>query len=380
MVINPRAIHWLENLIARNYKTQIDLSTLDITSIKSLDLDSNVPNQLIYNITYLVNSGYEYGKTMEDQYGRFPFKDSLSNKLGIHQENLVHELILKLLESQNATLSDIPSKVILSHDIDTLHSGFIYEFYRGLRTLDIPLMMRVLISLMSKKSLWWNLDEILDLLDRYDFKSIFYFIVEQGWSEDHIKNADYEIKDPRIQAFIHKALDKSYEVGLHKSTLDISLEAEKTKLGDYCESNRYHFVHYRIPYLYEALSASSFVTDSSLIYPYNMGFRNSYGLPFEPLNLETGKTYDILEIPFQIMDGMFPNRTAKDSQKATKEVLDFLDKHRYNAVLGILWHNTDLNEVGKKHSLELFKNLLQYIYESKIEVVTPSQVYAEYNG
>lgn len=343
-----------------------------------IDLKARTSTQLFYNIILLINGFEEYHSTKLDAYGRLPFTASFPNNHGILQENIVHRMIVQFLGKYNKTIVEKSSKIIISHDIDTLHSGFIYEFYRGMRTLDIPLIFRVLFAFATKKSLWWNLDEIIELLDKYDFKSIFYFIVENGRSADRIKNADYDISNPRIQEFIKSSINNGFEIGLHKSSLESTLDEEKSKMGNYCSSNRHHYLRYTIPDLYRVLDQSKFKTDCSLAFPYHMGFRNGYGLPFQPLDLNTGETMDILEIPFQIMDRMFDCQNTDDATRSSNEIIDFLDHNRYNAILGILWHNTDMNEVATKYSFEVFKRVLKYLHETDFETTTPSQVYKEY--
>lgn len=382
---NNNAATWLSALVKANYGVKVDFSRYNLLTSRhdtplAINLNSSKPQDLYANIILLINGYVEYSMTAKDQYGRLPYEASFQYKHDILKKNLVQGYIEDLLRSHNTTLEHKKSRIVISHDIDTLHNGYIYELFRGVKEVNANLIFRVLIAYALKRPVWYNIDIILDLLDRYDFKAIFYFITENGWSKDRIKNADYHMKDDKASPVLSAIQGNGHEIGLHKSSLDTSLDEEYIKLPkSSVKSNRHHFLRYRIPQLYRDLSESVIDTDCSLCFPYNMGFRNNYGLPFRPFDLEIGEELDVLEIPFQIMDGMLATKTKKDQDTSLEEVIDFFETHKYDTILGVLWHNTELSEVSHKHSFELFKGILKYLYESDMSTVTPNQLLSEYN-
>lgn len=382
---NSSAAVWLSKLVKANYNIEYDFSAYALSNSTSfgsfrVNLDPQEPIDLYRNILLLTNGFSEYLNNTQDKYGRLDFRASFQHNNGIIKENLVQSYIEKLLSCHGIRLESQSSKMIISHDIDTLHNGYIYELYRGIKQKNIHLIYRVLVALTLRRPVWYNIDSILDLLDSYDFRSIFYFIVEQGWSSDNIKNADYRIYDRKAGPVLTSIHRKGHHVGLHKSTMDTTYNDEYHKLpSESVKSNRNHFLRYRIPQLYRDLSNSVLETDCSLCFPYNMGFRNNYGLPFKPFDLEYGKELDILEIPFQVMDGMLPTNNKSEAKSSLNKVLEFLDTHKKNTLLGILWHNTELSEVSTRYSLEVYKGILRYLYESDIQTTTPDKVLKKYN-
>lgn len=380
---NLHASEWLSQLLRINYDIDLDLTQYLLVpnkKVNRVDFSSQNPDDLYRNSIHLINGLWEYGCTERDAYNRTPFSSTIQSKYGIAKDNLVHQLLKKLVEHHGKYITDTPSKMIISHDIDTLHNGWKYEMYRGLKNGDLRLMSRVLLAGAIGKPIWYNFDIIMELLDRYDFKSIFYFITRQGRSDDGIKNADYSMKEPRVSELCNNLMKQGFEIGLHKSSLESSLNDELHDLPDgSIQSNRHHYLRFRIPELYRSLSVSSIHSDSSLCFPYEIGFRNSYGLPFMPFDLERGKTLDVLEIPFQMMCGKLNTGTKAAKEVAFNDIITFFENNRNNAVLGMLWHNTDLSEVAHKYRFELFKDLLKYLHESTIEVSTISKIMERYS-
>lgn len=378
---NHNASRWLSSLILGNYNIAVNLDHYKLY-VENWDdrilINPQSPDDYFRSIIYLINSSTEYDQTIRDKFGRLPFSVSFQNKNNIIEENLVHRYLKTLLQYENIALPDLPAQMVVSHDIDTLHNGIIYELYRGLKTMDFGLMSRVLIAAVTGKPVWYNIEQILELLEKNDVTSVFYFITEKGHSIDKIKNADYCITEPRVQNLIKRIESKGHEIGLHKSSLDTDYKSECIKLPETSKSNRNHYLRYRIPQLYRALSDAPIWTDTSLCFPYQMGFRNNYGLPFQPFDLETGKTLDVLEIPFQMMDGMFATDNLKDAQRSLENILRFIENNRQNCVLGMLWHNTELSQVAHPHSYGNFSEILKYLRANKIECVTPRAIREKY--
>lgn len=377
---NLNASSWLESLILTNYGINVDLKDfklLDSDYIGKIDFTSNSPEVLYRNIIFLINGLNEYYENDADQYGRFPAKASILVKKDILKTNVVHHMLVKFLAHLGIKIEVKPSKMLISHDIDTLHDGRIYELKKAITTQDFPLFRRILSSFISGKTNWKNLDEIKSLVKGKGYQSTFYFLTESGHAFD-IKNADYKISDDYVLNFIQNAIADGFEIGLHKSTMSTSIDDEFSKIPFHNGSNRHHYLRYRIPALYRNLSQSVAKTDSSLCFPYDMGFRNGYGMPFRPFDLEYGQTLNIVEIPFQMMDRMFDTNTEDETKLSYKEISTFIKENSSNAVLGMLWHNTELSEVAHPHSKKMFSNILDDLSDYNIDVVRPQDILSEF--
>lgn len=377
---NHNASSWLQSLILTNYGLKVDLKDfklLDSDYIGIIDFTSNRPEVLYRNIILLINGLNEYYENDIDQYGRFPAKASILVKNDMLNTNVVHKMIETFLTHLGIKIDSQPSKMLISHDIDTLHDGRIYELKRAITTQDFPLFRRVLSSFFSAKSNWKNLDEIKSLVKSKGYQSTFYFLTETGRAFN-IKNADYTMSDDYVLNFIQNAINDGFEIGLHKSTMSTSIDDEFSKIPFHNGSNRHHYLRFRLPELYRALSQSVAKTDSSLCFPYNMGFRNGYGMPFRPFDLEYGQTLNVVEIPFQMMDGMFDTKTEEKKNQSYNEISTFIKENSSNAILGMLWHNTELSEVAHPHSKKMFSKILDDLSSHNIDVVRPQDILVEF--
>ena len=56
----------------------------------------------------------------------------------------------------------------------------------------------------------------------------------------------------------------------------------------------------------------------------------------------------------------------------------FLEKHKENALISILWHNNYFFDYTDKGWLECYKSILLFIKENNFEVVTPEKILIEF--
>lgn len=342
---------------------------------------SNGQIDYISTIFYFVNCIQEYSKPINelDKYGRFPFHNSIQDRYKILEKDHVRLLIEQLLYRIDTKLSlpSSKSRIFVSHDIDSVYGSLKFDGLNALKTGNIGQMLGVIRDTVLLKPAWFNMDKVASLENEYDIKACYYWIVSNGRSVDQIKNGDYDINAKKIQ------IQKSYLEslgnisGLHKSTMETTFTDERSKI-DNTIHNRYHFLKMNVPQCWSDLQAHGIKTDASLSYSNNMGFRNSFGLPFKPFCLHRKREIDILEIPLNIMDGMFDIKDKKSSDLAFDKITNFIESNAADSVLSILWHNSELTDYTYSSSFSCYKKLLVYFYDSGYESVLPSQLLEEY--
>jgi len=291
----------------------------------------------------------EYGSSSLDQYGRFLAKNS---RHGSVREPRVSRFLL-----ENGFAPQYPEgrkfAVCLTHDTDLLKP----ESFAWLR---LPKVSRRLLSKVSKKfETAWNYGRILEVEERYDAKSTFFFMALQRGDQDF----NYSIDE--LQSEIGMISDRGWEIGLHgghSAYVDlVQLSREKSRIEKVLGLNvvgyRNHYLKMKIPLTWRILRDAGFRYDSTLGYSETVGFRNGMAHPFKPFDLESGETVDILEIPLSVMDGTLYEYLGLDQPTAwttSKEIIDQVENSR--GVLTVLWHNTYMS--GPK--LELYERILGY--------------------
>jgi peptidoglycan/xylan/chitin deacetylase (PgdA/CDA1 family) len=328
-------------------------------------------------IFYMVNCLQEYNPVASalDKYGRFRFEESFQYRFQNITENHVQRCIdafcnehdaLKYLAHQHQ-----PTKVLLTHDIDSLYGAWKYESIWALKQGRLGLMFKIIAEFFLQNHSWFTIDKMLKIHTDNDVKSTFFWITQQGRDNVGIKNADYAIQSSVIQKTLNTVLNQGFEVGLHKSSLKTSFLEEKNQLPQgHIAANRFHFLKYNIPMGWQALEIGAVALDTSLGFVEAYGFRNGYGLPFAPFDWSQQRTLKTLVTPLNIMDGTLGDYMKIPVNQIQNHIIDFFEKHKYDALITLLWHNTEFSEYSFKAYIEIYKNILLYLKENETEITT----------
>ena len=110
-----------------------------------------------------------------------------------------------------------------------------------------------------------------------------------------------------------------------------------------------------------------------------MGFRNSYGLPFNPYNFKDQKAFTFVEAPLHIMDRTFFQYRKQSPREARDAIFDFFSKNRTQCVLSILWHNNFFTNYKFSGYLDLYKQILAYIRDNNFRPVSAQEIIQQYS-
>jgi peptidoglycan/xylan/chitin deacetylase (PgdA/CDA1 family) len=300
----------------------------------------------------------EYTNPLRDCYDRFPYYASKNRDIF---EPIVSQYLVE--HGYSIEYPDgAPFAVCLTHDIDTIYQSLFSKGLnacRAFRKQDYSRTITTIGQMRSRKIPLYNFSAIMDLEEKYDAKSTFFFMAENPGEQDY----SYDVED--IGPEIGNIVDQGWEVGLHGghgTYLDPRhMRQKKERLekvtGKPVLGYRNHYLRFRVPDTWEYLSQAGFAYDATFGYADCVGFRNGMCHPFKPYNLNTNREIDIVEIPLAIMDGTLFNYMRMDTGKAwdmIKRLIDTIEK--YHGVLTILWHNTYM----EGENLELYEKILNY--------------------
>jgi len=342
--------------------------------------DSGKPDYLS-TAFYMLNSFQEYGNNTHDELGRFSFSNSYQYRFGNVQENLVQYCFDKIGEHPKlAHLQSPPSAslVFLSHDIDSIHGALFQDGFYLLKKGKPHLIFKLLWNELLQRPDWATFDKIMKMEDAYSFKSTFFWLVNRGRLSKREVNADYSIRSPLIQSAIGQAAARGWHNGIHKSISTESFSDEMNKCGFTPIANRNHYLKFNLPAHYNGIEKAGLKMDASVGFAEAYGFRNSYGLPFTPYDLENRKPYSFVEVPLTIMDTTLYRYQKKEATAAAVELVDFLEKNKFNAVISLLWHNNYFTNYKFRGYLTLYKTLLAYFYENHWKSIQPEEIIKNY--
>ena len=284
----------------------------------------------------------EYHSSIRDKFNRFPYY--VSQYRTIFEPKASEFLMNNGYHAEY--LDGKPFAVCLTHDIDLVYKSITSKCVQTLKNVaqgKFNASINSIKQIRSKKNPYVNFKEIMELEEKYDARSSFYFLSLEPADQDY----SYRIEDLKNE--IHTIQDWGWEVGLHgghQGYYDLNkLKTEKRNLEKITNNSiigcRNHYLHFIVPDSWELLSNAGFKYDCLFGYADCAGFRNGMCHPFKPYNLNNGKIIEIIEIPLTIMDdSLFDNYMRLDPERAweiTRRLIDVVAK--CHGVITLLWHN-----------------------------------------
>lgn len=329
---------------------------------------------------YLLAFIQEYAEYYPDKYNRFPFSESVQYAFQCAEKNLVAEYFDKLYNSvpkisRQLNKQSAACRIFFTHDIDTLYGALRENAKPLLRTKRIGKLLQLIMHHYFRTPDYMMLDKIMQIENTYDVKSTFFWLVNNNKRGFGILDPDYSITDSKVQMLLQSVMDGGNVNGLHKSYSKKGYAEEYFVLRNYARPvNRNHYLQTELPQTFNALEADGIQLDSSMGFAETPGFRNSYGLPVRPFNVKTRKPYAFTEVPLTIMDATLRHYKKYDPQEAEKYILQFLEKNKINCVHTILWHNNYFFDYAEPGWLQVYKSVLAWIHDNKIQSVLPDDL------
>ncbi|MBK7850658.1 MAG: hypothetical protein IPJ66_05790 [Bacteroidetes bacterium] len=330
---------------------------------------------------YMLALVQEIEDTDLDEFGRFKYSNSYQYKFSNVTKDLVSDIFTELI-NRTPKLDKKPdssSSFFLSHDMDTVHGSLLQDTFYNIKKVKPFALMNVLVSNMFQGPSWFNIDYIMKLESEYDFHSTFFWLVNKGKVNEYLNNSDYSIHDKRIRDGINRIRNsQKWENGIHKSASATNFEQELELLEQPIVGNRYHYLKYTPHQDFIKIEKAGILFDSSLGFADAMGFRNSYGVPYKPFNVSERKAYKFIECPLNVMDTTFYHYSKNSGKEFAKNVIDFIESHKTNCVMSILFHNNFYSNYKYKDYLIAIREVLKYLYEAKIKCVSQKEIINHY--
>jgi hypothetical protein len=265
-------------------------------------------------IFYLISRYEEYDTFTPDEYGRYPYQDSLANKGGFLQRPLVDEWVnlfaKKISDYYPTIITKIPEfELIPTYDIDIawsyLHKGWLRNIggafkYPG----TTPERLRVLTG--AQKDPFDCYDQLDEWHEKMNCKPIYFFPVgtKRTSRDKHISP-----HNPSYRKLIQRISQKA-DVGLHPSLYSndhpASLSDEKKILEDIIgkpiHQSRQHYLWLKLPITYRTLINTGITDDYSMGYGTINGFRASTSRSFIWYDLEKEQITSLRIHPLAWMD------------------------------------------------------------------------------
>lgn len=265
--------------------------------------------------------------------------------------------------------------VVMSHDIDI-------PYYYSSRRVELSELKNSLIYRNGKyeswKDLWHYLKYLIGVMPdpydtfeymcnvekKYGVKSTYFILLseENRWGLN-VKQYSRKLK-MLVDAGHEIALHPGYTALANESVINQQRDALEQLIGQKIHGVRHHFLRFKIPESYRAISSCGLAYDSSLGFAEKHGFRAGICTPFKPYDTKRRTIIDLWEIPLVVMDGTlkdYENYGPGDALEKIKNIATIV--HNAGGVLVFNWHNSFFEQGGVawrkvyEESLNFFKEL-----------------------
>jgi len=310
---------------------------------------------------YLVSRYEEYLPHFKDVHGRFKANQSVLFKLGVLNEPVVNQwaqLLLDLLEKkfgniirQKSAFSFVPS-IDIDNAYAYKHKGFIRAI-AGCASDLLALnpkhaLYRLQVIFGYKKDPYDTYNYLVDIIDRYPFKTRFFFLL--GDFSKYDRNVPHQ---NRYMQELIKFLDDIGEAGIHPSYVSHrskeNLKKEISRLSSILHReihlSRQHFLKFSLPETYQRLIECEITDDYSMGYAEIPGFRAGIASPFHFYDLDLETETQLRVHPISIMDGTLKDYMNLEPEAATEVIRMQLNKVKaVNGTFIAVWHNESFAE------------------------------------
>jgi len=332
---------------------------------------------------YLVSRYEEYLPHIRDEHDRFEPQNSLAyihEFLQIPVVNIYAGWIKELIQNKYPEMV-FPVKnysFVSTIDVDNAYAfsqkGFVRSvggFLKELLNFNFKeIITRTKVLLALEKDPYDTYDYQLQLLKKYKFKSVYFFLLGDYGVND--KNLSF--LNSKFQSLI-KMLGDYAQVGIHPSygsnNSSVQLKKEISRLSKILHRDiacsRQHFLKLRLPETYRNLIDSDITDDYTMGYASCVGFRASICSSFNFYDLDMELETKLKIHPFAFMEGTLKYYMKIEPKQAMAIIKPLIDSVKsVDGTFISLWHNDSLNN---KNLWEGWQN----IYEEMVRYATGKQ-------
>lgn len=358
----PKNINFAINRFVSGKNIPVIFGDLNIKEINISNSNKNIYSSIdiFASSFFMLTRWEEYVNKNRDEHNRFPATESLAYKCGFLDRAVVNEYVhmfRNILIDIGVEIKDKADirDMVLTHDIDEIYyfsgvKNFIYKVLKNIKLGNISTAFNNvidygLIKLNIKKDKYDTFDWLMDISEKYNTKSRFYFMCGGITKYDNF----FSIYSKDIKRHLKNIKKRDHIIGIHPSynTYNNSEEFRKEKktlekvTGEKIIEGRQHYLRFEVPTTWQIWEDNGMEIDSTCGYADIEGFRCGIGEEYSVFNILTRKKLKLKERPLVIMDDTLFNYKKYDEEYA-KVVVNNLIKN--SSLLTILWHNSFISK------------------------------------
>ncbi|MCK5536850.1 MAG: polysaccharide deacetylase family protein, partial [Bacteroidales bacterium] len=340
----------------------------------------------IFGSAFFMLSRYEEAvKSERDSHDRFPATASLAYQADFLHRPIVNEYVEILWACIKTLWPNLQRKhrqfrILVSCDVDTPINCWAKNIKSAARKILGDILKRrnfkeafnsfYLYRNLSKglfeKDPFYTFEWIMDICDEAGVVNTFNFICDHSNS---IMDGCYNINDPMIRHLLRRIHKRGHLIGLHAS-YNTYQDAEQTRkefeiLKRVCVEegikqsvwgSRQHYLRWQTSTTFMNLNDAGLDYDSTLSFAEQAGFRCGTCYEYRAYDLNKKKSLNIYEKPLIVMECSIISDKYMGLGTSKKALQVFLSLKKtcqqFNGDFTLLWHNSQLVEVGKQGMYE----------------------------
>lgn len=345
--------------------------------------DDNVllKSDIIASSFFFLSRWEEWVSDKRDKHDRFPDDESYLIQHKLHQKPVVNEYIdfLKRILSHfsGEEISYNRSyRTFITHDVDEIYRyrpliKWVKAIAGDLITRKDPIsacksFFKGLLSQFSKKmDDSQTFDYLMDISEKYDQQSCFYFIPGEKGEKDF----RYSISSKPVVELIRYIHKRNHIIGIHPSYRSKEnpnyFEEEVKRLRSIApcdiEEGRHHYLRVNYPSGLKQWQNNDLRVDSSLGYHNYAGFRAGICYDFPVYDLDNRSEMDVIQRPLTVMEIALERDTNSYAQfkKQIVELSQVVQK--YDGDMVFLWHNNNIHHPAWKKLGRHYEEIVRII-------------------
>ena len=324
---------------------------------------------------FMLTRWEEYVLQEKDKHGRTPDKLQLSVKHNFNERPIVNEYVemLRNMFSHLGIEIEKKHKYIpkITHDID--YFARYDKFTKVLKAIGGDIFKRKSLSKAintlksyskinkgKQKDPYDTFNYLMDLSERYDLKSHFYFIPALLGEED----TQYNINDEQVVKTMQHIKERGHIVGVHGAycsykNKDIFLkELKRFPFDIKITEGRQHFLRFENSTTWQIQNDAGLKQDSTMGYVNHVGFRAGTCYEYSVFNILTRKKLNLKEQSLIVMEQALIKQYS-DRNKFYNKIIALKDiVKKYNGTFVILWHNNNFNVDEWSEYKDVYENVI----------------------
>lgn len=357
---------------------QKDVKVRDNSGVPELFFNENDLEFDVFGAVFFMLTRYEeYGPFKPDRHGRFPGRRSIAFKNKFLRLPVVDIWVGRLREELKCRFPELEFPVerfqtLMSYDLDVAYKFAgrrpwrkITGCMRDIVNLNFKrLGDRIAVQFFHRKDPWDIYVRLEKILGRSKLKSIFF--IPAGKRSKYDRNLSPE--QPQVSTLIRHlhsfasvALHPTYQTSENKLLIEKEKKVLERALGTEISSSRQHFLRFRLPDTFRAISESGIECDYSMSFPDAPGFRAGTCKPFYLYDLKNETTLALKIYSPCWMDSTFLHYHQSGHESAVRTAFNLLEEVKKVGGFFIpIFHNNDLAEgEGIKIHNKIVEKVLQ---------------------